>query len=437
MLRRSFALNLLGAINTYLLGFVSSILLARFLGPSDRGLLGVELAVVNFAYAFTGLGLPYSVEYHAGRRERSGALLGNMLVYGLGLAIVLVPTCWVLQGWLASLFGKGHGGTTWLIVGGLIPLTFLQWTSVNQLSGSLRFGWFNAIFAANRALYLLFVVVLVLATPARVSAGLLATGLAAAVAAAAGYAILLREDRLAFDVPLLRRMLGYGSRLWWGSLFQILNFRLDVIILQFFRPLSDVGYYVVAQAVAELVNGLAIAFHQSVLPLVSSHDDETGRQRTTTSALRHQLILSAAAAIAIAAIGPAVVLLGFGHAYRAALQPMLILLPGILLLNLGTVVRASLAGRGRPGISSTLAGISLVVTVALDLTLIPRFGVTGAALASVVAYSTYGILSIIVLGRLMQTSPWELAIPTRADFLLYPAAARALWRRVVPAPRTL
>lgn len=430
MLARSFILNLLGAANTYVLGFISAILLARLLGPSDRGLLGIELAVVNFGYAFAGLGLPLAVEYHAGRRERTGALLGNTLAYGAALAAVTVPATWFLREPLSHAFAKGQGGTTWLLVGALIPLTFLQWTALNQLSGNLRFGLFNGIFAASRLVYLLVVVGLLTLTAVGVTAGLAATAAAAVVALVAGYAVLLRSDRLAFDLPLLKRMLGYGTRLWWGSLFQILNFRLDVIILQFFRPLSAVGYYVVAQAVAELVNGLAIAFQSSVLPLVSSDDDEEGRRRTTSSALRHQLILTVCAVLVVATVGPVVLLFGFGPAYRAALLPMLILLPGILMLNTGTVAGASLGGRGRPGTSSVLAGISLIVTLIADFALIPLFGVPGAAVASLLAYSTYGALSLIMLARITGDSPLRLIAPTRADLRAYPAALRMIWNRL-------
>jgi stage V sporulation protein B len=430
VLARSFTLNLLGALNTYVLGFVSAILLARLLGPSDRGLLGIQLAVVNFGYALAGLGIPLSIQYFAGRRERSGALLGNTLAYGLVAAIVIVPAAWLLRGPLADAFARGEGGSTWLLAGILIPLTFLQWTSLNQLAGSLRFGLYNGIFAGSRVVYVAAVVALLTVADLGVTAGLAATAVSAVLAIVATYAVILRRDRLAVDRQLFGRMLSYGTRLWPGSLFQILNFRLDVIILQFFRPLSAVGYYVVAQAVAELVNGLAIAFRSSVLPLVSSEDDEEARARTTANALRHQVILAVVAIAAIATLGPVVLLVGFGPDYRSALVPMLILLPGILLLNTGTVAAASLGGRGRPGVTSALSALSLAVTVALDLALIPWLGVNGAALASLVAYSTYGIASLVVLARISGTSPWRLVRPTRADLLLYPAAARTLWRRL-------
>jgi O-antigen/teichoic acid export membrane protein len=251
VLARSLTLNMIGEIASLVLGFVASILLARLLGPADRGLLALELSIVDFAYALGSLGLPLSVEYHAARRERAGSLLANSLAYGAVLAAVVVPLAWLLQGLLADVFGRGEGGATWVLAAALVPLSFVQWTTANQLSGSLRFGVFNALWIAMRLVYVAVTVALLFAGLG-VTAGLLGAAAAATVTVLGGSRVLLRGDRLRVDPPLLGRMVRYGARLQVGSLFQLLNYRLDVIVLQFFQPLAQVGYYIVAQVVAEL-----------------------------------------------------------------------------------------------------------------------------------------------------------------------------------------
>jgi Na+-driven multidrug efflux pump len=105
---------------------------------------------------------------------------------------------------------------------------------------------------------------------------------------------------------------------------------------------------------------------------------------------------------------------------------MFILMPGMWFLGTGTVVAGDLRGRGKPGIASILAGITLVVTVALDLVLIPPYGVPGAAIASVASYVVFGLASLIVLSRVTKISVRTLVVPTRADFAVYPAALRRL-----------
>ena len=55
---------------------------------------------------------------------------------------------------------------------------------------------------------------------------------------------------------------------------------------------------------------------------------------------------------------------------------------------MSSVVTAFLYADGRPGLNSVAAGAGVVVTVVLDLVLIPRLGVRGAAIASTAAYLT-------------------------------------------------
>jgi O-antigen/teichoic acid export membrane protein len=436
MLVRALRLNLLGEAASLLLGFVGSILLARLLGPADRGLLALMLSVVTFTYALVSLGLPISVEYHA-KRAAAGALVGNTLAYAAALAALLVPAFWFLREPIADMFARGGGGETWVLVGVLVPLTFLQWTSANQLSGDLRFGAFNALFAASRAMYLIVVILLLTVAGLGVSAGLLATIAGSLVMIAGGLGILLRGAELRFDRGLLKNLARYGARLQVGSLFQLLGTRLDLFVLQLFRPLSQVGYYVVAQVVAELVTRLASAFQSSVLPLVASETQGDRQSRTTAVALRHHGILAGAGIVAIAIFGPLLILFGFGSEFGPAIVPMLILLPGLWFLGAGTVVVADLSGRGRPGTASLLSAVTVVVTVALDFALIPPFGVRGAAIASTLAYASFGIASAVVLARIANVRLRELIVPTRHDLARYPEAVRALRRRRRPVSTDL
>ena len=53
-----------------------------------------------------------------------------------------------------------------------------------------------------------------------------------------------------------------------------------------------------------------------------------------------------------------------------------------------------------------------------------------AAVVSFVAYVVYGVTSLIALSRVSKIPLRELVVPTRADLLLYPAAARRLLQRL-------
>jgi len=95
--------------------------------------------------------------------------------------------------------------------------------------------------------------------------------------------------------------------------------------------------------------------------------------------------------------------------------PLLILLPGIWFQSSGDLSSYVLAGRGRPGMSSVLAGVQGIATVALDLLLIPPFGAVGAAVASLLAYTLYGVISLRVLGHQTGERTRSLLVLNRAE----------------------
>lgn len=434
VLARLVTWSILGRFGYLVAGFGASIALARLLGPSGRGLLGLMLSVNSLALVFTTFGVPLAVVYFASRRDADhGALLGNSILQGVLLAALLIPLSAVFYSQIANAFGDGHGGRTWILVAALVPVTFLDWTTHGQLQGMLMFGRFSILLVLSRVVYAVGVLILLGTLDWGVAGGVVATAVGSVVMIWGSLGPVLARGRPSLDLTLLRRTLKYGRRIQVGSIFQLANGRLDVILMQFFRPLNQVGYYVVAQTIAELVINLANAFQSSVLPLIAHYDEDTRRADTTSiDSIRHHGILAAVAVLGNAAFGPLVIFFAFGSNFGPAIGPMLVLLPGIWFLGLGIVIQGDLAGRGRPGLSSSLAGLAAVITVVLDLALIPPLGVYGGALASVGAYTTFGVASLVALHRVTGIPVRRLAVPDRNDVRAYTALIRktfgALWK---------
>jgi O-antigen/teichoic acid export membrane protein len=424
--------NVIGNGASLAIGFVASVALARWLGPSNRGLLALMLSAGSLALVVSAAGLPVSVVYFAARRREDGpAILGNCLAHAAVLAAILIPAAWLLHKPLADAVGHGDGGRVWVLAAALVPVTFLDWTTHSQLQGTLEFGRSNVLLVLQRIAYAVGVLILLGVVHLGVSSGLIATALGSVVMIVGSMLPILRIGSPRLNLGLMNRMFRYGFKAQIGSLLQLANGRLDVIILQFFRPLSQVGYYVVAQTVAELVVQVADAFQWSNMALVSRDEGADPNEATTSIAIRNHALLSGVAALGNVAFGSALIIFAYGSKFHAAVVPMIVLLPGVWLLGIGFVIQGDLGGRGRPGLASALAGIAAAVTVVLDFALIPPFGVIGAAIASLCAYATLGISSVIGLHRVSGISVRDLIVPTRADLEIY----LSLLRRLSPRSR--
>jgi O-antigen/teichoic acid export membrane protein len=117
--------------------------------------------------------------------------------------------------------------------------------------------------------------------------------------------------------------------------------------------------------------------------------------RFTPRVFRTTLLLTALGAVGLALVGRPFIEIVYSADFLAAYIPMLVLLPGIVLLGGGKVLTNEVAGRGYPQYNSLASGVSLILTVVLDLMLIPRFGVVGASAASTMAYATIFVLAIV------------------------------------------
>src|SRR5712692_7161958 len=112
VLGRSVLLNIAGQVATMLIGFVPSILVARWLGPTDRGLLAVIGTTSGVAFILAAAGLPMAVLYFASdKAPPSAALLGNSFAFATALAVAFIIPTWIFRHDVASLLSHHRGET--------------------------------------------------------------------------------------------------------------------------------------------------------------------------------------------------------------------------------------------------------------------------------------------------------------------------------------
>ncbi|GAA3121594.1 O-antigen/teichoic acid export membrane protein [Kribbella aluminosa] len=201
------------------------------------------------------------------------------------------------------------------------------------------------------------------------------------------------------DKDLTRSVASYGLRGQVGGLITLLNLRLDVAILGAIAGPAVLGGYAVASKYAELLRlpgtALTWVFYPRLAKLEQQRAAEIARRL-----IRPTLAGVAAAAIPVALLAGPVMRLLYGTSFESAVTPARVLVAGMVLAGGSGVASAYLYGRGSPGLNSIVLGAGLVVTVVLDVTLIPRHGAMGAAVASTAAYLATDVLLIGLLLRL-------------------------------------
>jgi O-antigen/teichoic acid export membrane protein len=109
--------------------------------------------------------------------------------------------------------------------------------------------------------------------------------------------------------------------------------------------------------------------------------------------------------------GPVIDVL-YGHGFGSAVPQARVLLVGMLIGGGAGLASGYLYGRGRPGLNSIGLGVGLVLTVVLDILLIPAHGAMGAAMASTVAYL---VADTALVTMLLRVSRRDVVAPAPAN----------------------
>jgi len=392
---------------------VATVMVARAGGPDLVGAFTLLRVLPGLAGVLAALGLPAATPYFLASRRDDPRLRPTLVV------LALLGACVATVGWLAltPLLHRvffADWDTRLVLVGALAVFTQLP-VAVGKslLQGEQDMTGANrAIFAEEAAYLPIYGVFLLFGHGALTMAYAL---VAADVVVAAGIA--WRLARSGFfrgwgrpSVALGRTISGYGARGQLGGLLSLVNLRLDVAILGALAGPAVLGVYAIASKYAELMRLPGLAVNYVLYPAFAGRDSGDARARTTRLLLP-SLTLPLLVAVPLALAAAPVLPLVYGHAFRGAVLPALILLGGLLGDVAANLISAYLYGVGRPGGNSLAIGVGVVLTFAGDLLLIPRFGATGAAVASCVAYLATD-LALFLLFRFVRTAHPTPAVDT-------------------------
>lgn len=436
------SLNVVAQLVTIGAAGITSVAIARLLGPSGTGTLALAVTLVTLATTLFSLGLRAGIIY----RISGGRWAPGEAAHAAQIAALVL-------GGAGALLGLGfYALTSDTLLAGVTPamalVTFaalpfaLSWLFMAAVALSLeRYETYGAILVAQPLAGLALSVALAVAFG---SLGAI-VGLAAShVLAAAAAAVLLRRDapsvRGGGSRQELRAAAAFGLKAWGSEVLQNLNYRLDLLVLNAFALRADVGVYSVALTVTGFAWILPSALQTVLFPRTArleSEDAPTSGGRTQVElaaarGTRHSVLLLAPTAVVLAVVLVVVVPLLYGPRFERTVQLGLILIPGTLALGMARVLVAVTSGRGHPIYSLYGRLIDMPVTAALYLLLIPAYGATGAAIGSTISYALTGAISLLFFLRVVRLPLRELFLPTRADVREYGRALTKARRRLRP-----
>jgi O-antigen/teichoic acid export membrane protein len=225
------------------------------------------------------------------------------------------------------------------------------------------------------------------------------------------------------SMALLAEELRFGTKALPGAVAERLQFRADSFLINIILGVRQTGIYSVTSGLAETLwyvpNALGtVMFSRAVDPKADAGRIASVLTRTT-------LAVALATAIPTFIFGPRLVRFVYGSQFTDAGVALRLILPGIVAYSVVAVLSRYITGRGKPGTGTLILIIGLVVNVAINLWLIPRYGIDGAAAASSVSYLLTALMTLIVFHRLSGRGWIETLVIRRSDMVALLGALRA------------
>jgi len=390
---------------TYLtLQFFAGVLLARLLGPEDLGLYAFTLAIVGFAAIVAELGFPtFLVRALATHRatHSSDELRSTLLTALLFVPASSIVLCLILMG--TTRMGLSIS-TVGILMVPAIAMNAVLTGAMRGLGHATKSQLADSLFRPALAVSILFFVFLSsaeISTSTALTINILSSALAVVFAGALLWScwpdkIQLNKNRRFRPVQVGRQSLPF--LLLAGS--QVVNHHTDIVMLHMLTTEHDVGLYRIATMLADGLSAPLIAIALVTAPILAhSHALKDIRRIQKVLVASHIVAFTAMLLFCIPVIlySNELITLVFGSPYIEASAPTSILAGGRVFYALVCFTGVALSMMDRPRTATCLTLVTVTLNIALNYTLIPAFGINGAALATAASAIGVALISAVYI----------------------------------------
>lgn len=206
------------------------------------------------------------------------------------------------------------------------------------------------------------------------------------------------------DPALMRHMLQATWPFFMSTMFIIFYARLDIVMLSFFKGdagVTEVGYYNAAYKVMEGLGLLTASFVAAIYPVLARLfvADPDRLHHVYRRALRYLLAFVLPAATGLALVAHDLMPLLFGPEFAPAALALAILVWGQALDSVNPLLSQTLRATNREWSVAKVTGAGALFNFLANLALIPRYGLYGAAIATVASFALVLVINQVILRR--------------------------------------
>ena len=374
-----------GKVFQMVLTLIVGMLTARYLGPSNYGIIGETASYVSFFSVICQLGFTSTaVKELMDNKEKEGEILGTTIFFRICTSLIssVAITC------LLYVLKEGDKVIVWV--------AFLQSLSLLFQSFEMIHYWYQSRLETQVSVkiqsiaYVIMAAykIIILALGKSVAWFAFSTALEAAVIAVALVWIYRRGTggNLSVSISAGKEILKRSYHFILSGLMATIYGEMDKIMLKQLIDDTAVGYYTAAAKIATMWSFVLMAFINSARPVImSSKNISEERYLKQLKRLYAAIIwVGIAMAVCISVGGKLIIYIMYGEAYMPATSTLQILAWYTMFSILGSARGIWIVCEDKAKYVKYYLGIGAVLNIILNYVLIPIYGAGGAAMATLV-----------------------------------------------------
>jgi len=381
------------------LGLLVGAWVARYLGPTEFGLLAYVVANVAIFQAFANIGADAIVVRDIAQQpSETSQILGSVLM----LRLCFGSICWlgaVGSAWALSEPGSSTVAMTAVVAGTLIfqaaDVVDLWFQSQSQSKRTVV-SKLAAYVVANGGKVVLILIKAPLLAFAAVTAA--EAGLAA-VALWAAYRRFPAGAAWSATASMMRRLLREAWPFMLSGLSIMVYMRVDQLLVKEYLGPRELGIFAAVLPVSQLWQAIPLAVAVSIAPMVAQAKvrDLIEYRQVVLLIFRAFFVAGVVSAFVTWAVSGILVPLLFGQAFVAAVPILNVHAISNIFCFLGIAHGLWLTSERRFGVRLCGTMLAGLVTVALNVYLLPRIGLMGASYAAIASQCVAALLINAVL----------------------------------------
>ncbi|MFA5746027.1 MAG: flippase [archaeon] len=170
------------------------------------------------------------------------------------------------------------------------------------------------------------------------------------------------------------------------AIFWTIYFSIDRVFLMYMKGNYEVGLYSIGYTFIGFLIGIVGILHSSFLPAISNFSENLNKQKTAIDKYLWLLyVLCVPITIGGIYLAPQIIKLVFGAIYLPGILAFQLTLFFFFFNSIGTVNYNVLISNGFEKFALKLLGLSAMINIIFNFILIPKYGIIGAAISTIIA----------------------------------------------------